>query len=94
MLKEITSTRQKKNGTRAFLCEKSGAIYTSHSSGYVRRKTKNGSQYPLNVRTRYTSVSWEAPLRVTYTYHKMIHPEFRRIAFIKERAKSYQQRVI
>ena len=50
---EITTNRQKKNGTKAFLCNNTLAIYTSHANGYVRRKTfdcKTGktAQYQLN----------------------------------------------
>lgn len=50
---EITTNRQKQNGTMAFLCVNTRAIYTSHANGYVRRKTwdyKTGktAQYQLN----------------------------------------------
>lgn len=50
---EITTNRQKQNGTVAFLCVNTRAIYTSHANGYVRRKTwdyKTGktAQYQLN----------------------------------------------
>ena len=49
---EITTNRQKKNGTVAVKCLTTGAIYTSHSNGYVRRETINANgkriQYQLN----------------------------------------------
>ena len=35
---EITTPRQAKNGTRMFLCERTGARYGSYASGYVRRE--------------------------------------------------------
>jgi hypothetical protein len=48
----VTSDRQKKNGTFAVKCLKTGAIYTSHANGYVRRETLNANgkriQYQLN----------------------------------------------
>ncbi len=48
----ITSDRQKKNGTFAVKCLTTGAIYTSHANGYVRRETLNANgkriQYQLN----------------------------------------------
>ena len=48
----VTSDRQKKNGTFAVMCLKTGAIYTSHANGYVRRDTFNSKgkriQYQLN----------------------------------------------
>ena len=57
-LTEVTTPRQVKNGTRAFLCNCTGAIYTSHSNGYVRRQlhpscrgSKGSSgQYQINTR--------------------------------------------
>ena len=46
---EITTTRQHKNGTRMFKCNRTGALYGSYASGYVRRKAKPGSNfYQLN----------------------------------------------
>ena len=48
----VTSGRQIKNGTFAVMCLKTGAIYTSHANGYVRRDTFNSKgkriQYQLN----------------------------------------------
>ncbi len=48
----ITSNRQKQNGTFAVMCLITGAIYTSHANGYVRRDTFNANgkriQYQLN----------------------------------------------
>ncbi len=49
---DCTSDRQKKNGTVAVKCLTTGAIYTSHANGYVRRETINAKgkriQYQLN----------------------------------------------
>jgi hypothetical protein len=49
---DCTSDRQKKNGTVAVKCLTTGAIYTSHANGYVRRETINSNgkriQYQLN----------------------------------------------
>tara|TARA_B100001057_G_scaffold500597_1_gene616564 strand:+ start:2136 stop:2759 length:624 start_codon:yes stop_codon:yes gene_type:complete len=46
---EITTPLQTKNGTRMFRCTRTGAIYGSYASGYVRRKTNTDSHfYQLN----------------------------------------------
>ena len=49
---DCTSDHQKKNGTVAVKCLTTGAIYTSHANGYVRRETINANgkriQYQLN----------------------------------------------
>jgi len=48
-LKEITTQRQLKNGTRMFQCTLTGDLYASYSSGYVRRKNANSYRpYQLN----------------------------------------------
>ena len=38
---EITTPRQAANGTRMFLCERTGARYGSYASGYVRREIES-----------------------------------------------------
>ena len=81
---EITTPRQAKNGTRAFLCSRTGAIYTSHSNGYVRRQmhpSTRGSQghsgqYQINPTTK----------RI------MIMEEADRLALIERRAESYRNK--
>lgn len=48
-LSEITSSIQKKNGTRMFKCNLTGDCYGSYSSGYVRKKpAKSYYIYSLN----------------------------------------------
>ena len=44
----VTSDRQKKNGTFAVMCLKTGAIYTSHANGYIRRTTINSKGKRIN----------------------------------------------
>ena len=44
MLEEITTPRQQKNGTRAFYCTTHNVTYTSHNTGYVRRRLKSYGQ--------------------------------------------------
>jgi hypothetical protein len=46
-LKEITTQRQAKNGTRIFLCP-GGELMGSYSSGYVRRCDSSDRIYQLN----------------------------------------------
>ena len=89
---EITTPQQRANGTRAFYCSRTEAIYTSHKSGYVRRKTKSGLQYALNKREEYSTISFASPTPFTYTPYVMIHPEFRRLGLINTRAVSYKPR--
>ncbi|MAJ90035.1 MAG: hypothetical protein CMD08_02020 [Flavobacteriales bacterium] len=46
---DITSPRQLQNGTLMFKCNRTGAIYGSYASGYVRRKVgPNSHFYQLN----------------------------------------------
>ena len=81
---EITTPRQAKNGTRAFLCSRTGAIYTSHSNGYVRRQmhpSTRGSQghsgqYQINPTAK----------RI------MIMEEADRLTLIERRAESYRNK--
>ena len=81
---EITTPRQAKNGTRAFLCNRTGAIYTSHANGYVRRQihisargSKGSSgQYQINTRKNGKRI--------------MLNNESDRLALIERRASSYK----
>lgn len=89
---EVTTSQQRANGTRAFYCTRTEAIYSSHKNGYVRRLTKKGSQYPLNVRETFDTISFASPISFRRTVYTMIHPEFRRLALIEQRSKSYKPR--
>lgn len=87
---EITTPRQVKNGTRAFLCERTGAIYTSHSNGYVRRQIissipGHSGQYQINP-TAFYSNERKCKVRI------MIHNESDRLALIERRAASYRSK--
>ena len=46
-IKEVTTQRQAKNGTRIFLCP-GGELIGSYSSGYVRRCNSSDRMYQLN----------------------------------------------
>ena len=87
---EITTPRQAKNGTRAFLCNRTGCTYLSYSSGYVRRLrpdtecTRVGI-YQLNP-TAYYSNERKCKVRI------MIHNETDRLALIERRAASYRSK--
>ena len=101
---EITTPRQARNGTRAFLCNRTGAIYTSHANGYVRRKMcpstlsskGHSGQYQLNPKNE-TKKKFTTARNVTITYtvckRIMILEEADRLALIEKRAKSYKPRV-
>lgn len=80
-LKEITTPRQAKNGTRMFQCLTTGDLYGSYASGYVRRKNVNGDSqrfYQLN------------PVNVTKQTHKLnngteyVHSQYKRIMLPNE----------
>ena len=47
-LKEVTTQRQAKNGTRIFLCP-DGQLLGSYSSGYVRRCDSSDRIWQLNA---------------------------------------------
>ena len=89
---EVTTPKQRSNRTRAFYCSRTASIYTSHKNGYVRRQTKKGTKYPLNVRETFTTISFASPISFNRSVYVMIHPEFRRLALIEKRAKSYSPR--
>ena len=82
---EITSYYQAKNGTRAFLCSRTGAVYTSHSNGYVRRQIApwtriskgHSGQYQINVRKNGKRL--------------MLSKESDRLALIEIRAENYRK---
>ena len=99
---EITTPRQAKNGTRAFLCKRTNAIYTSHASGYVRRRLhpsdrgSNGSsgQYQLNkqVITIIERVKFNGrTFKTTTSKRVMIPNEADRLALIERRAESFRR---
>jgi len=99
---EITSPRQSKNGTRAFLCNRTGAIYTSHSNGYVRRQMHpstrrsqgHSGQYQLNPTkvTKHTLLISNISHNYTTTKRIMIMEETDRLELIERRAKSYRKK--
>lgn len=93
---EVTTVRQAKNGTRAFLCERTGCTYISYASGYVRRlrpatKCTSVGIYQLNAKTE-EKTSFELFGRVIIRNKVksiMIHDEAARLELIEKRAKSY-----
>ena len=99
---EITTPRQAKNGTRAFLCNRTGAIYTSHANGYVRRQMNpstresrgHSGQYQLNP-TKVTKHSRKFRRKLySYTTTKriMIPNESDRLSLIERRAERYRNK--
>jgi len=98
---EITTPRQAKKGTRAFLCNRTGAIYTSHANGYVRRqihisaRSSKGSsgQYQLNpVNVTKKTLKLNNDFEYVFRSNKriMITNESDRLALIERRASSYK----
>lgn len=95
---EITTPRQEKNGTRAFLCNRTHAIYTSHSNGYVRRspphsRRRYGLQYQLNkkeVTVLKISKFKGQTYKTVKTKRIMILNETDRLSLIERRAESYK----
>lgn len=98
-LKEITTKRQLKNGTRMFYCARTNVKYGSYASGYVRRiypgNIRKEMAYQLNPVERY-SVSFKTVNNKTssasYTKRIMIPSENDRLQLINKRAASYQPR--
>ena len=95
---EVTTARQAKNGTRAFLCERTGCTYLSYASGYVRRlrpatESTSVGIYQLNAKTE-EKVSLELFGKVIISNRVkriMIHDEAARLELIEKRAKSYRK---
>ena len=99
VLEEVTTPRQKKNGTRMFLCPRTNVKYGSYSSGYVRRiypgNRYKEMMYQLNPVKRFP-VSFTTkdgrPWRYTRVLRIMIPNENDRLQLIYNRAASYQPR--
>tara|TARA_B000000557_G_scaffold259061_1_gene254367 strand:- start:2822 stop:3097 length:276 start_codon:yes stop_codon:yes gene_type:complete len=84
---EITTPRQAKNGTRAFLCSRTGATYTSYASGYVcRQKSKVHASYQLNkkYKIKIDKTSYTSTKRV------LIPNESDRLALIVKRSQTWK----
>jgi len=99
LLKEVTTPRQKKNGTRMFHCPRTNVKYGSYDSGYVRRiypgNRYKEMMYQINPVKRFF-VSYTGQDGRLWQYFRvvriMIPNEDDRIALIKKRAASYVPR--
>ena len=87
---EITTPRQAKNGTRAWKCSRTGALYGSYASGSVRR-TPLDFQFGYKTQTRLNATrkvkhqnGW------TQTQFISIPREEDRIALIDHRSAAYK----
>ena len=92
-LSEITSSIQKKNGTRMFKCNLTGDLYGSYSSGAVRKKSaKSKYFYQLNKKVYYPIGRRKAVIRV------MIKSESDRLNLIddinRKKWPSYMSKVV
>ena len=98
-LKEITTKRQLKNGTRMFLCPRTNVKYGSYSSGYVRRiypgNIHKEMMYQLNPVKRFP-ISFTTKDGRSWSYTRvlriMIPSEKDRLQLINKRAAAYQPR--
>ena len=86
---EITTPRQAKNGTRAFLCERTGSVYTSYKSGYVRRKAPETRIYQLNKKSVIRSVNPFNGMEYKITRRIMILDEAKRLELIEKLSENY-----
>ena len=95
-LKEITTQRQLKNGTRMFQCVLTGDLYGSYSSGYVRRKNVNSYRfYQLNkkITVKRFSKSWWEKSEYDCIARIMIESEQDRLDLINQRHLKITSRV-
>ena len=92
---EITTPRQKLNGTRSFRCLRTGCLYVSHSSGWVRRRFTNTNYgHPLNKQIITSKELYEYKGKKFYTCtakREMIPHEVDRLALIAQRAETYRK---
>ena len=90
-LKEVTTQRQAKNGTRIFLCP-GGELLGSYSSGYVRRCDSSDRIWQLNPKYQredrwvwmYEDTSKTYVRRGTAWARALIYSEMTRLVFIVE----------
>ena len=97
-LKEVTTQRQAKNGTRIFLCP-GGELIGSYSSGYVRRCDSSDRIYQLNPKykreKRWVFLEGSSTKVSKYTTwsRAKIYTEMARLVFILEYyLKNYRQK--
>ena len=99
-LQEITTRRQKKNGTRQFFHTPTGAHYISYANGYVRREIRMNYTYECFDKLRGVTISPTFSRRLQYqlnpiikqgkrTRRVMIPNEKDRIERINRRAEIY-----
>ena len=92
-LYEITTRRQKKNGTRQFFHTPTETHYISYANGYVRREIR--MNYKLNNSDRKYAHRLQYQINPTIkqgnrTQRVMLMNEEDRIDLIKRRAEKYQ----
>ena len=86
---EITTPLQTKNGTRMFKCTRTGAIYGSYASGYVRRKTNPDSRfYQLNKTFK------PFPDNSNYIKRERLITESSRLDLINQRSSKFKPNMI
>lgn len=85
---EITTPLQAKNGTRMFKCTRTGAIYGSYASGYVRRKTNEDSHfYQLNKTFK------PFPDDSNYIKRERLTTEVARLDLINQRSSKFKHNI-
>lgn len=90
-IKEVTTQRQAKNGTRIFLCP-GGELIGSYSSGYVRRCNSSDRMWQLNPKykreKRWVFIDSDTSKTIVKTYRTWsrakMFSEMTRLVFIVE----------
>ena len=83
---ETTTQRQLNNGTRMFQCIKTGDLYASYSSGYVRRKAAGSDRfYQLNKKNVTKKFNKQLNMNFNNTKRIMIESEQDRLSLINQR---------
>ena len=106
---EITTSTQADNGTRMFLCKRTGARYGSYTSGYVRREIDSKKTIFDPIKKEYVKVKGEprqyylnkrkktyvedSTILWRYTAVK-INSESERLELIKARAEKYDRGIL
>ena len=106
---EITTSTQAANGTRMFLCKRTGARYGSYTSGYVRREIDSKKTIFDPIKKEYVKVKGEPRQyylnrrnktyvdNSTTLWHyriEKLNSETERLELINSRAEKYKRRTL
>lgn len=94
-MREITTDKQLRNGTRMFIDPQSNTRYASYKSGYVRRVYPYGnteSMYPLN-RRQSPNANWNTNPQGIPVACELISDPVDRLKVIERRARIWKENV-